>query len=143
MKWKNLFLVALLAPVLNSCLKSADNLGNSNEKRFITQARDFFDKFTAEKGNIIVDYKSGSPRTVLWDQANVFQAANGYALTAPLEYKLPLFVKSDFTSNSIFHLNDLSQLLLYGDSNGQFHLEVLTKFPDTTYLKDPGPLRLS
>jgi len=137
MKWKNLILLASIMPVLNSCLKSTDNLSNSKEKRFIAEAREFFDKFTTEGGHIIVDYKSASPRTVLWDKAETFQVFTGYALTVPLEYKLPLFAKTEFTSNSIFHLNDLTELLVYCDSNRRFHLEVLTKLPDTNYLKDP------
>lgn len=137
MKWRNLILLALVTPVLNSCLKNSDNLTNSNEKRFIAEARQFFDRSTAESGHTIVDYKSHSLRNVLWDQAKTFQGSSGYVLIVPMEYKLPLFVKTEFSANSIFHLSDLTELLLYRDSSRQFHLEVLTKLPDTNYLKDP------
>lgn len=138
MKWNNLILLAIILPVFNSCLKSTNNLAASNEKRFIAEARKFFDAATSESGHPATDYKSQSPRTVIWEQAKTLNVSGGYALIAPIQYELPLFVKTEFNGGTVFHLNDLSQLFIYCDSNKLFHLEVLTKFPDTSYLRNPA-----
>ncbi|MBN9385993.1 MAG: hypothetical protein J0H74_34875 [Chitinophagaceae bacterium] len=139
MKWNNLILLVLIAPVFTACLKSTDNVADTNEKKFIVEARKFFDTSTVEgSSHAAIDYKSRTPRIILWGQTKSHKASGGYALIAPIEYRLPLFVKTEFSAGNVFHLNDLSQLLIYCDSNKKYHLEVLTRFPDTNYLKDPA-----
>lgn len=138
MNQKNLILLATIGLSLSSCLKTSTDGSKSDKDRFAIEARKFFDKSTASGSNLIADYKSGSPRAVLWENAAVQEVRGGRALIAPIEYLAPLFVRTEFSGNRIFNLNNISKLLIYSDSNRLFHLEVLTYLPDSNFLDHPS-----
>lgn len=139
MRQKDLILLFVMGIVFDSCLKSHYELHDSTEQSFIVRARTFFDSTVLNSKIPAANYKCSIGRVVKWDNMEVHKYASGYALTAPLIYQYPLYIKED-RENLIFHLEDLTQLLIYCGNDHALHLEIITKYPDSNYLSNPDKL---
>lgn len=134
MSRKYLIILSSIGLILGSCLKPHDTYNDPSQHSFIAKARQFFDSTIRNSKYVTVNYKSSMPRVVQWDRMEVLKYSSGYALTAPIIFQKPLYIKEK-SKNLIFHLEDLTQLLIY-EGNDKLHLEVITKYPDSNYLKD-------
>lgn len=137
MKCPNLILLAAIGLIYNSCLKSPGAITGLTEQSFVSKARKFFDS-TTESGNNAVNYKSRILRVALWDYAEIHKYSTGYALSVPMAYAQPIYIKADNGQSQTFHLEDLTRLLIYSGTDDLLHLEVITKYPDSNFLKDPA-----
>jgi hypothetical protein len=136
----NLILFATGSILVSSCLKTARPSASSAAEEFITKAHTYFIDSVSTRQGLPANYTSGSTRTVIWDQAKVHMTASGPVLVAPVRYKDPLYIKTSFSGDKLFNLNDLTRVLIYPGPDKRFRTEVLTNYPDSNYLKAPsGP----
>lgn len=133
-----LILPALVAIFFSSCYKNPNISIQSQETAFILQAHKYFNDSILAIHNVPGDYKSQVGREIIWEKAKALNWKTERAILVPLKYNDPLFVKTTFSTNSIFNLNNLTQLLVYATPDNRIHAEVITYLPDTTYLKDPS-----
>jgi hypothetical protein len=139
MKW-NLILFATGSIFVSSCLKTARPAAASVEEEFINKAHTYFIDSVSTRQGTPANYTGGSARSIVWDQAKVYTTASGLILLAPVRYKDPLYIKTEFSGNKLFSLSDLTRVLMYVGPDKRLHCEMLTNYPDSNYLKDPsGP----
>jgi len=139
MKW-NLILFATGSIFVSSCLKTARPSASSVEEEFISKAHTYFVDSVSIRQGTPANYTGGSARSIVWDQAQVYATANGPALSAPVRYRDPLYIKTGFSGGKLFNLNDLTRVLIYAGPDKRLRCEIRTNYPDSNYLKDPsGP----
>ena len=102
-----------------------------------TQAQKYFSDSVAGR-SLAVSYRAAQPRSILWAAAQITKVNNGWAVIVPIVYNQPMMVKANIAGDFYFHLNYLTQLLMYRDSNSVFQTRVLTSFPDSNYFKNPA-----
>ncbi len=132
-----LILVILTSLMVNSCLKTSPLVHEPSEDTFVSVARRYFTDSVLLTGGDPVDYQSRIKRTVLWDRAKHVQTPTAEGVLVPVQYNDPLFIKATSCGDRLFHLNDLTHLLVYRQAGGAFHAEVLMSVPDTAYLLNP------
>ena len=134
----NLILFITGSILVSSCLKTTRPSTASVEDEFISKARTYFIDSVSTRQGLPATYPGGSARAILWDQAKVHLTATGPVLVAPVQYNNPLYIKTSYSGDNLFSLNDLTRVLIYAGPDKRFRAEVLTNYPDSIYLKDPS-----
>lgn len=126
-----LFLIPL---VILSCQKRLP--ATSADQALVNQARKFFADSVDNSGPAL-NYRAAQTRNVLWAQAAVKNVSGGEAVVVPVIYPSPMMVRTNFSGGYYFHLNYLTNLVIYRDSTARFHALAVTLLPDSSYFKDP------
>jgi hypothetical protein len=127
--------ILLLLPFcLLGCEKKVSNI--SGLATLINQAQTFFSDSVANRGQPL-NYRASQARSVQWDLAQVLPMKNGQGVLAPIVYPEPMMIKSNFSGGFYFHLNYLTQLLVYKDADSAEKAVVITSFPDSNFFKNP------
>jgi len=127
--------LAILLLVNLTCTKHPVQQSATNQE-MISAARHYFIDSVAFAGHA-VNYRASLTRELLWDQAWVTQSPQGAGVVVPITYAAPILMKANFTGPEFFHIDYLTRLWIYKDSNLTFQCRVLTSFPDSNYFKDP------
>lgn len=69
-----------------------------------------------------------------WDHAALIPFRHSQALQVPVTSSKEIFLRTDFGGDHFFRLNTLRKLLLFKDSTASWHSEIVTYFPDTSFL---------
>ena len=137
MKWKNLILLTGICLLLATCQKSSRVARTDDLQSLIIQAQHYFtDSVLAQPGQP-EGYRGAETKKIKWDEASAAKLQFGEGAWIPIEYTDPLFVRTSFSDNRYFSLNNLTWLLMYRDGGNRLHAELVTRLPDSTYLKDP------
>lgn len=99
-------------------------------------AERFFEDSILNKGTG-VGYRASTPRTPIWNEGETGTYEGMAAVYVPVVYQEPMLMKASFAGSFYFHLNYLTDLVIYKDSLSHFQSRVLTFFPDSTFFKDP------
>jgi len=127
--------ILLLLPFcLLACEKKVSSISASGN--LISQAHTFFSDSIANRGQP-VNYRAAQARSVQWDLAQVIPMKNGRGVLAPIVYSEPMMVKANFSGDFYFHLNYLTQLLVYKTTDSAEKALVITSFPDSNFFKNP------
>lgn len=144
-------LVVSFLMAFSACQKSYDIHGTRSQS-LIESAKDYFTKEVSNSSNNFqVNLDSGTnnesrnPRktlskTPIWKKAYITQMSVGEAVVVPVHFNNPFLVKSSFGGNKLYSIDDLTKLLIYKDVNRQFHVEVVTLFPDSSYVNKKAHL---
>lgn len=138
-----LFLIASLLFAGQGCKKAAE-AERSHNLSLVESAKDYFDHYVipAAVNPLSSDTSTGksnrNPRktlqkTAVWEKAYVTRLFNGEAVVVPIHYKKPFLIKSNFSRNRLYSINDLSKLLIFRDANERYHAEMVTLLPDSSY----------
>ena len=125
----------LLPFCLLACEKKVSSLSGSGN--LISQAQIFFSDSIANRGQA-VNYRAEQARSVQWDLAQVIPLKKGQGVLAPIVYSEPMMVKANFSGEFYFHLNYLTQLLVFKYADSAEKALVITSFPDSNFFKNPG-----
>jgi hypothetical protein len=128
------FVPFLLSISLLSCQKRLTSPLASSE--FINDAKVFFNDSVINKG-FAVNNRAQQSRIVQWTMAQSVPFLNGQAALVPVTYNSAFMIKANFTGDHFYHLDYLTELLIYKDSNAAFHANVVTSFPDSNFFKNP------
>jgi hypothetical protein len=135
-----LFLAVVLYCLLTvNCNKSNKLAGGSEKPALIAEAKAFFTAMINTASPVIISGNPGNMRTqtarsVLWEEAHLSPFGKSTAVVVPLHFAKPLFVKSNLSGGSRISLDNLTKLLLYRDSAGAWHAEMITAIPDTAWI---------
>lgn len=133
-----LFLASLVLLLgLNSCRKDdliAFDSGNLAESPLLHESRILFNQQLAAHPATANDgvLRHQAHKIPLWDQAVQVELSVGPALKVPLVYEPQIFIQVGPNKESV-PLSELGYLLLYNDSHGQQHAEVVIRIPDAEY----------
>ncbi|HVW62260.1 MAG TPA: hypothetical protein VHC48_19550 [Puia sp.] len=137
MRQSYLIIIALTGLMASSCLKTS-SIHPAQNAKFVSAAKGYFtDSVLAAPGSA-GDYKSGIARTVVWEKALYLKFPKAEVVLVPVRYRAPLMVKASFAGEGLFHLDDLTKLLIYRRPGEPFHMELLTAVPDSGYVRDPA-----
>ena len=125
----------LLPFCLLACEKKVSSLSGSGN--LISQAQIFFSDSIANRGQA-VNYRAEQARSVQWDLAQVIPLKKGQGVLAPIVYSEPMMVKANFSGEFYFHLNYLTQLLVFKYADSAEKALVITSFPDSNFFKNPN-----
>lgn len=118
--------------VVDSSLKSSDD--------FIQQAKSFF--ITNVKNQTIdpssLNLRQSLEKTPDWKDAYTINLSVGKTVVVPLAYDHPLYVEGNGVRLSI---DDLSHLLIYKSSGGNYKAEVITTLPDNDFVNSKDATR--
>ncbi len=74
-----------------------------------------------------------------WDDAYTIKLSIGKIVVVPIQFKDSLYLRVDNNDNATqLPINNLSKLIVYTDSAKQIHAEVVTGFPDTSFINNPS-----
>jgi len=138
MRQAYVIIITLIGLTVSSCLKTSPLVHPSADAAFVNAARGYFTDSLLSAAGTPVDYKSGIVRAVAWENADYLKLPTAEAALVPVHYHDPLMVKASFGGNHLFHLDDLTKLLIYKRPGEPFHVEVLTAIPDSGYIQDPS-----
>jgi hypothetical protein len=119
--------------------KQATDAAVSANELLISQARDYFDlevlpMYDPDSTVSLADTRTSLHKTPVWAEANVQDLSIGKAVVVPVEIREPLYVKLDDGAVSL-SASEITWLLMYQDDYLQWHVEVVTKIPDDSYLQ--------
>ncbi len=83
------------------------------------------------------NYRASQPREVLWPRAGLVQTSHGPGILVPIQYRNDLLVTTAPGGSRRYNLNGATRLFIYRGEQEQFHAELLTHLPDTSYLQHP------
>lgn len=139
-----------LSACLVSCKKDDTELPKA-ETNLVDASRDYFEKeilANSAYGQVnsrvaSTDDQRKNPRKYLerspaWERARTVELSTGTAVMLPVHFKKPFIIKSNFSGNQVFALEDLTKLLIYRDSKKNFHAEMVTYLPDSNYSARSG-----
>jgi len=138
--------LALLSIPFLECRKDQSNAQSQTDTHLIQKARQFFtdsiiSMSTSPSANSVNPRISG-PKTPVWDSAKTITTAVGPAVLLPVRYSKSLHIRTNFTGQKLFDLNELTHLLIYQDPGRHYHAELVTVFPDSLALQ-PGRTQFS
>jgi len=140
MKRKNLILLTGICILLVTCQKSVRITRAGDLQSFINRAQRYFTDSVLALSAQPEGYRGSGTKRIKWDAASAAVLPFGKGVWVPVEYTDPLFVRTSFSDNRNFSLNNLTWLLMYSDTTNHLHAELVTRLPDSMYLKDPtGP----
>jgi hypothetical protein len=138
-----------------SCKKDQSSLHNVNTEtdndQLISNAKDYFknkvqnistnekplEQAGADAKSLLNPIKSLIKKAD-WDNAYTQIMPTGNIVVVPILFQDHLYRRPFKTSTFInVPLENLCKLIVYIDSKAQFHSEVVSSFPDTTYLQNP------
>jgi hypothetical protein len=130
-RWSFLIVIS----VAFGCNKNASIQNHSHDKDIIQNAQTYFEQTVAGQGN--QNMRGSSPRSSIskqpdWQDAYTIQLSFGKAVLVPVEYQQLFFIKTNFGGQTIHPLSQLAKLLVYNDSKGAYHMQLVTSFPDST-----------
>jgi len=121
---KKEFLCGLLL-LLSACEKKSVNTAlrpyTDKVSPMVLVAERFFQDSILNKGTVI-GYRASTPMAAVY---------------VPVVYQDPMLMKASIAGSFSFHLNYLTDLVIYKDSLSHSQARVLTFFPDSTFFKDP------
>lgn len=87
-------------------------------------------------------YQAGNPhndrtsrsRELIWSSATITRFRSRPAVLVPFHFIKEIFIKTTWSGNNNFRLDNQAQLLVYQDSTTSLHAEVVTTLPDTNFL---------
>jgi len=129
----NKWIFPLLIIFAFGCKKNTSVQNHSEDKVLIQNAKTYFEQAISRSGN--EKTTSSNPRTSInknpdWQDAYTIQLSFGKAVLVPVEYQQPfIFIKTNFGGETIHPLNQIVKLLVYNDSKGSNHIELITSFP--------------
>jgi hypothetical protein len=128
------FIIPALAVYLLACEKRTTV--TQEPSLSITQAKAYFTDSVLWR-SIPLTYRAAQAKTVIWSDARMSTIGGRQAVVVPITYNQPMIVKANFAGDFYFHLNYLTQLVIYRDSALAMQARVLTYFPDSNYFKHP------
>ncbi len=150
MKQNYLFYCILTLVFFNfSCKKNAYESA-SIRPTLIANAEQYFNREVLSKTNIEVGLSNvnslsdkRSPRqegikNPLWNKAYIAHLKYGAGVVVPVTYNNPLVINSNFAKDEFYNLNTLTKLFIYQDASKSYHAELITAFPDSSYLHRTG-----
>lgn len=126
---RKFLVLAILGTLLITCRKS------QTSQTPIDAAREYFNTSILPRipGVNPNNYRATRRRSVRWDLATILNTPTGPLIAAPIQFKDNLYLTSDLSGHSLFDLSNITQLLIYRDSNNYYHYTQLTFIPDSTY----------
>jgi hypothetical protein len=135
--------ITLTFLVVLSCKKTNDVIDKPNEFKLqapidffsanprIAEAKAYFEN------NIATSASQRFKKTPLWEKGFNATMQNGdEKVLVPLKYDKPYNFKTSFSGNKKFTLEEQSFLSVYKDVSGNFHADVITIYPDESFLND-------
>ena len=141
--------------IFGGCKKDASisqlNTEQFGDRQVIADAKEFFknnvekkaaysttlDQLASARGTLLNPVKS-LIKNVDWDKAYVQKITSGNMIVVPIKFQDRMYLRpfkaSKFISLSV---DDFYKLIVYTDNKSQFHAEVVTSVPDTTFFKIP------
>ncbi len=139
----NHWLLICCSVLLATCQKTP--LHSINEDTVLIMAAKSYFLSSVEHAGPINDanVRAIDQKTVLWNHASIIELSVGKGVLVPIQYINPSLAKSNFGGSSHYNLDGLTKLLIYLDSGKQCHAQVITSFPDSTYLRNPRSSQLT
>lgn len=134
-------LCSLIILLFTTCKKdySSTTANSTPVPVLVGEAKAYFSCHVEHTGGINPhNYRAGIGKTVLWDQAEVVGLSFGKAVIVPVNYALPLFVRSRFGGGRLLSLDGETRLFMYKDGGQVWHAELVTAFPDSLSLSRPA-----
>jgi hypothetical protein len=127
-----------IIPALAVCLLACEKRSTVTQEPslLIIQAKAYFTDSVLGK-TMPMTYRAAQAKTVIWNDAQISMIGGRQAVVVPITYNQPMMVKANFAGDFYFHLNYLTQLVIYRDSALIMRARVLTYFPDSIYFKNP------
>src|SRR5580704_9118553 len=128
----------ILLSALPGCFKDRLSDRSTADQVLIRQAMQFFADSVARLSPS-AQVTGQNPRLSCrrdpqWSAARILTTASGLAVVVPVQYALPLQIRTNFSSKKLLDLGEITHLLIYKDSTNQFHVQVIIGFPDSTCL---------
>ena len=73
-----------------------------------------------------------SPKIPNWPQARILPLHQGPAVIVPLSYPQKIYLHTALDPQHIYQVDSLARLMIYPDTKGQWHAEIITAIPDST-----------
>jgi hypothetical protein len=108
---------------------------SSPRASLITQAQAYFTDSVLAGGKA-VSYRAKQAKTVQWSLAQVIPLSTGKGVLVPIDYTGSILMQASFAGSSYFHLNNLTQLLVYKLPDSGYRAIVITSFPDSNFFKN-------
>lgn len=148
------FVFSLIVSFLMTCsgCQKSYNVHGPHTRSLIESAKDYFTREVSNSSSsfqINLDSSTSkdnqNPRktlskTPIWESAYTTQMSAGEAVVVPLHFGKPFLIKSNFGGNKLYSIDDITKLLIYKDVDRQFHVEVVTLIPDSSYMNGKGHL---
>jgi hypothetical protein len=109
---------------------------SSSTTILISQAQGYFSGSVLTHGKAI-SYRARQAKLVQWDLAQVIPLSTGKGVLVPIVYTGSMLMQANFAGSSYFHLNNLTQLLVYKLPDSGYKAIVITSFPDSNFFKNP------
>lgn len=132
---KKLSLVFLSIVMYTACSKHEPVRNDSSTVDLIAEANQYFiQSKIASLPNNPQNPRTQSLKTPDWSAAYIAEMKIGRVVLVPVRYVKPLYVRYSFAGDRVFCLDNLTKLLIYKDSLGIFHNELVTAFPDSVFV---------
>lgn len=152
-RWRisGVLLLILTAFIIHSCKKESTKASPKETEKtdldLIADAQSYFTKEVNVSQNGLAINSTGSSKTfrqlldkeASFDNAYIQQEPIGKIVVIPLKFSKELYI--DRTKGYI-RLSDVSNLIIYTDSQKKKHAEIVTRIPDDVYLADTGRNKL-
>jgi hypothetical protein len=138
-------LVFITTALLYTDCKKTEIISSSPDRDLIIAAKDFFTQSLKQQSNTInaVSQADRNPRkinskTPLWSKVTTIPLSIGKAVLVPVQYNNPFLISTNFSGNRLYSINQITRLLIYRDKEQDFHSELLTFFPDSSFKTGSG-----
>lgn len=122
-----------------ACHKQDANTGQHSPADLIANARHFFESTVlpvqASAGTLSQNPRAALPKTPIWGMAYTTKTAIGDMVVVPVAIKSNFYLKTNH-GNQSFSAGLFTSLVVYKDSQGSYHAELVTKIPDDSYVAD-------
>lgn len=136
--WRVLLIVGLLTvgckrteiqpnKVNNSLIQTAQDLFLRNENDLHKSVSE------NEVSNNSQSLRVKSAREPNWSKASIVEFEGAAAVLVPVKYSSPFYVHTSIGGSKLYSIDDLTELLIYTDIKGQYHIDWLSSFPDSLY----------
>lgn len=130
----------------SSCKKTDVSVAVDNQS-LIQSAHSYFndkvlhngDPYSSKDSSITQRPRRDLSHTPQWNKARVVQLASRKGVVVPIRYDHPFLIKSNLSGALLWSVDDLSKLFIYQDGDNQFHAEVVTYLPDSSYNRNFDP----
>ncbi|HWY34052.1 MAG TPA: hypothetical protein VNX68_05355, partial [Nitrosopumilaceae archaeon] len=138
-------LVFITTALLYTDCKKTEIISSSPDRDLIIAAKDFFTQSLKQQSNTInaVSQADRNPRkinskTPLWSKVTTIPLSIGKAVLVPVQYNNPFLISTNFSGKRLYSINQITRLLIYRDKEQDFHSELLTFFPDSSFKTGSG-----
>jgi hypothetical protein len=122
-----------------ACNKHEANATQNASTTIIADARQYFESSVLSVlGSAVApsqNPQAALPKTPIWGLAYTTKTALGDMIVVPVAVKSKYYVKKN-SGNQSFSTGLFTSLVIYKDSSGSYHAELVTKIPDDSYIAD-------